>query len=372
MKIEILQENLVKPLSITNRVISTKPTLPILSNILIKGEGKNLILQATNLDISINLQINADIKEQGMLTLPGRTFLEFVSSLSPQTLSLSEKEGKIFVKGEQAQASFVTMNAEEYPKFPEVDEEGKFSLKKEFLGRLIRKTAFAAAADEGRPVLTGVLLKIEEGKLFMVATDGFRLSEALAADEVVSKDFGKLIIPSKALVEVERLLVETEEEEIILGKTPDKNQVFFILGNITLFTRLLEAEYPDYKRIIPDSFSLSAKVASSEMISAIKVASIFARGNGQTLKLFFDPQKNEILISAKTAEVGEGLARVPAEIDGKGIEVGFNSKFLLEGVSSIGTEEIQIQIKEEVAPAMFMGVGDENYRHIVMPVRLQK
>lgn len=374
MEIKILQENLIKPLGILNRVVSAKPTLPILSNFLLKTEGKNLTLQATNLDISLSLQVNAEIKEKGKITLPARSFLEFISSLSPQMLAISEKEGKIFVKGEKAQASFVTMNAEEFPKFPEIDKESKFLLKKEVLGWLIRKTAFAAAADEGRPVLTGVLLKVEEGKFFMVATDGFRLSEALAADSIPDKDFGSLIIPSKALFEVERLINESEEE-ITLGKTSDKNQVIFQFGPPTgglLFARLLEAEYPDYKKIIPDSFSLTAKITTEELISAVKTASIFARGNGQTLRLFFDPQKNEILISAKTAEVGEGLAKVTAEIDGKGIEVGFNAKFLLDGVSSIREEQTQIQIKEEVAPAMFMGVSDENYRHIVMPVRLQK
>lgn len=374
MEIKILQENLIKPLGILNRIVSTKPTLPILSNFLLKTEGKNLTLQATNLDISLTLQVNAEIKEKGKITLPARSFLEFISSLSPQMLTISEKEGKIFVKGGQAQASFVTMNAEEFPKFPEIDKESKFLLKKETLGWLIRKTAFAAAADEGRPVLTGVLLKVEEGKFFMVATDGFRLSEALTTGSVPDKDFGSLIIPSKALVEVERLINESEEE-IALGKTSDKNQVIFQFGPPAgglLFARLLEAEYPDYKRIIPDSFSLTAKLATEELISAVKTASIFARGNGQTLRLFFDPQKNEILISAKTAEVGEGLAKVTAEIDGKGIEVGFNAKFLLDGVSSIREEQIQIQIKEEVAPAMFMGVGDDAYRHIVMPVRLQK
>ncbi|MBM4402307.1 MAG: DNA polymerase III subunit beta, partial [Candidatus Cloacimonetes bacterium] len=350
MEIKILQENLIKPLGILNHIVTTKPSLPILSSILLKAENKTVILQATDLNISLDLQIKAEIKEEGKITLPARSFLEFISSLSPQNLNISEKEGKVFVKGEEAQASFVTMGSEEFPKFPEIDEESKFMLKKETLGFLIRKTAFAAAADEGRPVLTGVLLKNEEGKLGMVATDGFRLSEALSTEGTPNKEFGSLIIPSKALVEVERLIGETEEE-VTLSKTLDQNQVVFQFGppiNGLLFARLLEAEYPDYKRIIPDSFSLTAKVNSEHLISAVKTAAIFARGNGQTLRLFFDPQKNEILISAKTAEVGEGLAKVSAEIDGKGIEVGFNAKFLLDGVSSISVEQTQIQIKEEV------------------------
>lgn len=375
MKIKILQENLIKPLSIVNRVVSSKPSLPILSNVLFEAEDKTLDLKATNLDLSLILKVNVEVEEKGKLTVPARSFLEFISSLGPQTMEISEKERKILVKGEKAQASFLTMDAVEFPKFPEVDEKTKFKLKKDILGNSIRKTCFAAALDEGRPVLTGVLIKIEDGFLKMVATDGFRLSEAINKEKVPQVNFESLIVPARALVEVERLLGETEEEEVVIGRTIDKNQIFFIIGSPIdglLFARLLEAEYPDYKRIIPETFSLTVIADTEELISTIKTASIFARGDGQTLRLFFDPQQKQITISAKTADVGEGLAKVSAEIDGKGIEVGFNSKFLLDGVSSIKEEQTRIQIKEEVAPAMFTGVENETYRHIIMPVRLQK
>lgn len=375
MKMEILQENLVRYLSIANRVITAKPALPILSSILLKATDKNLTLQATNLDTSLLLSLNVKVEEKGKITVPARSFLEFTASLSPQTLLISEEEGKVIVKGETAQAVFQTMNADEFPKFPEVNKEEEFKIKKDILSKFIRKTSFAAALDEGRPVLTGVLLKIEGGILKMVATDGFRLSEAVSKEKIPQVDFGNLIIPAKALVEVERLLSEESEDEITFGRSVDKNQIFFAVNpsdGALLFARLLEAEYPDYKRIIPDSFSLTAKISTEELISAVKTASIFAHGDGQTLKLFFDPQKKEIIISAQTAEIGKGTAKVSADIDGKGIEVGFNAKFLLDGVSSMGTEQTLIQIKEEVAPAMLTPVGDEDYRHIIMPVRLQK
>ena len=377
MKIKILQENLIKPLSIVNRIVPNNPALPILSNILLEAKNNNLNLQATNLDISLNLQINAEIKEQGKVTVPARSFLEFVSSLSPQALTISEKEGKVSIKGETVQASFAAMNADEFPKFPEKDNKTKFNLKKDLLSEMIKKTCFAAAVDESRPVLTGVLLKTDNDFLKMAATDGFRLSEISVLQKDTKMQLESLIIPSKGLVEAERLLAETsdKQEEITLGKTLDKNQIFFEIGepiNGLLFTRLLEAEYPDYKKIIPDSFSLTVKVNTQELISAVKTASIFARTNGQTLCLFFDHSKKEIIISAKAADLGEGLAKVSAQIDGKGIEVGFNAKFLLDGVSSMGTSETQVKIKEEVAPAMFTPIGNENYCHVVMPVRLQK
>lgn len=375
MDFEILQENLHKSCLVAARFVGSKSAIPILSSFLIKAKKEGLEILATNLESSIKISTGAKINQEGNVALPIKTFLEYLTSINPQKISLKQEGQKLQLLGEQqTKASFVTIKPDEFPKFPEIRKEKLLSLEKNALKKLIQQTTFAAASDEGRPVLTGVLIKLNKNQLSFVTTDGFRLSESLLSlpNSENNNDF-QLIVPALALNELERLLGEVTLDEVSVFLTQEENQVAFSLGNFLLITRLLEAEYPAYEKVIPAEFNWQALVSTLELQKAVKTAAIFAGRDSQTIKVNFNPASNEILLTGESVSLGESETRLLGEVQGREeIKMAFNARFLQEGLSSIKTDQVQIQIKERVAPTLFSSPEDETYKHIIMPIRFEQ
>lgn len=373
MDFEILQENLLKACSIATRFTSTRSEIPILSNLLLKAHQNNFEILSTNLESSIKILTGAKINEEGAVCVSAKTFLEYLTSIGPQKFNLKKEGQKLQINGEQTKAAFVTMKTEDFPRFPQIKKEMLVSLEKNALKKLIQQTTFAAASDEGRPVLTGVLIKAEQSKVSFVATDGFRLSESLYfLPEAVSEAGFQLIVRASALNELERLLNDASNEKVDFFLTEEGNQMAFNLGGFSLITRLLEAEYPAYEKVIPQEFKLRVLVDTQNLQKAVKVASIFAGSDGQTIKLKFSQVQSEIVLTGESAGLGEGETRVPAEIEGEEISMAFNARFLLEGLSSIKASQVQIQVKAGVAPTLFTSPEEPNYKHVIMPIRLEQ
>lgn len=376
MQAQILRENLVNAVTTASRVIESKPNLPVLSNLLLTASENQLTIESSNLETSMRLWVRAKVEKNGQTTLPARKLSDYLSTLTESKLTLSERNSKMVVKSENSAAEFVTLPPDDFPSLPAAGEK-KLIFPAEKIARLINKTTFAASKDEVRPVLTGVLLKMANKQITAVATDGFRLSEAkISWEGRVDDKTPAMIVSAKALQEVERVLVG---EEIRLSPSKDGNQLVFSINGTEVITRLLEAEYPDYEQIIPSDFTTQAVFATEELINKVKLAAIFARREGQTIRLFFDSEANRVKLRSQSSEVGEHEGELSVEVQGTPMQVGFNAAYLLEGLNSIGSKKVRLKLKEggegRVAPVVFIPeekLDDLEYLHIIMPVRLEE
>lgn len=376
MKLQVLRENLTQAVSDASRVISNKPNLPVLSNLLLTATEDQLTIEASNLETSMRVNVRAKIEKPGKITLPARKLSDYLNTLTESKLTLEEKESKFVVSSQNSEGQFVTLPPDDFPALPTAGEQ-QFKMGAPKFAELIEKTTFAASGDEVRPVLTGVHLKFESNKKTGVATDGFRLSEFKTDWDGGGDQLKPIIVPAKALQEVARVL-EGGEAQISLSE--DENQIIFASDGVEVISRLLEAEYPDYQQIIPGDFTTQAVFNREELINKVRLAAIFARREGQTVRVVFDSEDQQVILRSQSSEVGEQEGKLAGEVQGTPMEVGFNAGYLLDGLNSLESEKVRLKLKEggegRVAPVVFLPEGDEetdsSYLHIVMPVRLEQ
>lgn len=381
MKLEILQENLNYCLSLVSRVIATKPQVPILANILFVAKDGKLTLTASNLETSIIVEVGAKIETEGEFTLPGRTIAEIVSSLSAQKLLLEVTEGIASLKSGGFHAKLNGIPAPDYPQFSaNIPQDSFWELSPEALSDALRKTVFAAAGDETRAALTGVLLKPKEKGLIFAATDGFRLS-VVDLEKVSSgkkETPGPVIIPARTLAELARILeekgMEKEEKEktVKIYFSSSENQALFDLGDIKIISRLIAGNFPEYEKIIPSTSILKIVISAEELTKSLRLASIFARESANIVKLKIENSK--LKISANATERGENESELDIEVQGsqKNAEfsIAFNYRYLLDFLA-VTTGELAIEFSTPTAPGVFRENSSPNFLHLVMPVRVQ-
>lgn len=370
MKLSILQENFSKGLITASRSVASKPSLPILANILLETEKGQLKLSATNLETGINLWLGAKIEKEGKITIPAKILTEFISSLPPGKIDLEVRQTNLFVSSGLFKASFAGASASEFPKIPTFEEKPILVFKKEFFSPALSQVAFAAASDEGRPVLTGVLLKKEKETISLIATDGYRLSVKKAKATTMNLE-DNLLIPAKTLLEVSRIIQEEkgDEKEVKIALSKEKSQVVFALNQIEISSRLIEGEFPDFEKIIPKETTIQAVFDKEEFLRGVKIASIFAREQANIVKLKIE--KGNLKISAEMSQIGENESQVEAKTKGEPLEIAFNCRFLLDFLNSCSQEEIVFESSGALNPGVFKGVEDDSFLHIIMPVRLQ-
>ncbi len=370
MRFSILQENLSAGLSIVGKAVATKGSLPVLANVLLATDEGRLKLSSTNLETGITTWVGAKVEEEGAITIPARILSEFVGNLPPTQIQGSVKNGILTLETEEAHSTFNGVDAAEFPTLPTFPEETKITFDPKSLARSISEVAFAAASDEGRPILTGVLLKVEDKQLTLVGVDGFRLSEKkMILPEPVTEGFS-VVIPSRTLQEIVRLLAN-EENPIRVALVPQGNQILFRGENILISSQLLDGDYPDYTKIIPSESTITAKIRRDEWLKGVRLASVFAKDNASIVKMIFDSEKGSLLISAAMAEVGEGNSAVPATIEGDPLEVAFNGRYLLDVLNSLGDEELLFSSGGTLSPGVIKPIGRDDFLHIIMPVRVQ-
>jgi len=375
MKISVLQEDLNRGLSIVSRSVSAKAALPILANILVGTEEKRLKLSATNLETGINLWIGAKVDKEGSIAIPAKILTEFISSLPAEKVELEGKETTLFVSSPQFKANILGMDPSEFPKISSFSGDPVLVFEKVELIKALSQVTIAAAQDEGRPVLTGVLVKGEEKNLLLVATDGYRLSlkRIVTEENKIGRD--NFVIPAKALLEVSRICQEdsSENKTIKMGLTPEKSQVIFCLPEVEFSSRLIEGEFPDFEKIIPKNCTTKAVFGREELLRAVKTASIFAREQANIIRLKINPSTNggKLVISAETPQVGANESEIEANIEGESLEIAFNFRFLLDFLGVVSGEEVIFEASGPLTPGVFRLKGDESFFHIIMPVRIQ-
>lgn len=371
MKLSLLEENLSPALNHTSRFVASKIQLPILGHILFSTDNGRLKLSATNLELGINYWLGAKIEADGSFCLPAKEITEFVSYLSPGRLDLVTKDEKILtLTSAKTESNFALIPAADFPEIPSLDPKTAFEIDLSILTQAINQIAFAAATDDSRPVLTAILCTFTSDKLTLVATDGFRLSlKNINLSSPLSLDSGiqTLLIPAKTLMEIVKLAKNSPK--IKIGLTPDSHQIVFVLEDLELVSRLIDGEYPDYHRIIPEAGSTKVHLNRDEFSQAIKQASVFARQSANVVKLSL--KTNSVELSANAPQIGQNKATVDARIEGDPLEIAFNYKFISDFLTVCSGEEIILELNEALSPGLFHDTANPDLTHLIMPVRIQ-
>jgi len=373
VKVSCLQENLARGLSIVGRAVATRSTLPILGNIKLETDEGRLKLSATNLEIGIHCWIGAQVHEEGATTVPARLLSDFVNSLPPDRIdmNLNTRIQALHLQCARFTANIKSLDAQDFPLIPTAGADHAVQIDPELLREMISQVAFAAAADESRPILTGVLATFEDQTLTMAAADGFRLS--VRTEAIGSRADGKLevIIPARALNELSRVLGdETDPVEV----TVTANQVVFHLATVELVSRLIEGNFPDYRQIIPTRHDIRARMPTQELLKAVRIAALFARDAANVVRLELTPGPEQtpgrVVVASSADQVGDNVGEVDAIIEGEAAVIAFNAKFLIDELSVLGTEEVALEMTTSSSPGVFKPVGQEGFLHVIMPMHL--
>lgn len=376
MKVTVLQANLAHGLGVVSRAVSPRSTLPVLSNVLIASDEGRLRLSATNLELGITCWIPARIEQEGSTTVPARTFSDLVNTLPGDQvlLSLDAKTQTLNMRSGTSTNDIKCIDAQEFPPLPVPDLEGAVQLNVADFREMIQQVAFAASTDEARPVLMGVLVQVEKDKLTMAAADGFRLSVRKAILSAPAPAPLTAIIPARALTELARVASDGEESiQMVVPK--GRGQVVFRVKDVEVVSQLIDGTFPDYQQIIPRKYTSRTLVSTASLLKACKQAEIFAREGSNVARLNIksssgELQPSEVEITATSEETGKNETIVEATVDGSGVLIAFNVKFLREALEIIKTPNVALETSAPNAPGVVRPVGDDQFLHVIMPMHL--
>src|SRR3989344_332062 len=368
MRVSFLCENVNKKIAIVNHAVSSRSQLPILLNFLFKAEKGKLTISATDLEIGTEAVLPANIEEEGQTTVPAKTFLDLLSNINKGKVLLYTEGSGLHFKTDKINTIFQTIEAGEFPKLYEGKGNRIGVLTGDVLGRDLPSVVFSASQDAGRPALSGVLIgKQKDGKgFFMVATDGYRLSLKKNKTSDSESTDGKFLIPARIIRELTLL---REDGDVSIFISPKSNQVVFEQGDMVVVGRLIEAEFPNYQKIIPQDFSTKVIVDREELLSAVKTCSVFARETANIIK--FSLEKKGLVVSANAPSVGETAVSVDASLEGEENEIAFNCRYVLDFLTNAQGEKIVFEMSCPLNPGVFKIEGDPSYLHIIMPIRVQ-
>ncbi len=380
MQASCLQENLSKGLAIVGRAVASRPTLPVLSHILLSAEESRLKLAATDLELFIVCWIGAQVQTEGSMTLPARLFADLVNSLPQERIDLDLDGSTLHLSCGRNQADVKGIDAGEFPVIPSIQEDvvstSQVYLEADLLRQMIARVVFAAAADESRPILTGVLARFDEDMLTMAAADGFRLSVCSARLSTPAPQSISIVIPAKSLTELARVSGDVKEP-IGMYVTPSRSQVLFNLQGRTdgifgvdMVSQLIEGSFPDYKQIIPKSFATRTILNTQEFLKACKMANIIARSEANIVQLDIDPN-GQVQITATSAETGDSTNQLDAVVEGQTCTIAFNVRFLIDALSVISNAQVILETSSSASPGMLKPVGDESFVHVIMPMHVR-
>jgi DNA polymerase-3 subunit beta len=375
MKVTVLQESLARGLSIVSRAVSPRSTLPVLSNVLVASDEGRLRLSATNLELGITCWIGARIEEEGSTTVPARTFVDLVGTLPQEqvSLNLATATQTLNVRCGASNTDIKCIDAQEFPPLPVPDMEGAILVNVADFKDMISQVVFAASVDEARPVLMGVLVTVEKDIITMAAADGFRLSVRKGTLSQPAPLPVTAIIPARALGELARVAGDGNET-ISMVMPKGRGQVIFRMKEVELVSQLIDGTFPDYQQIIPRSYKSRTILSTPALLKACKQAEIFAREGSNVARLDIksagDLEPGAVEISAQSEETGSNETIVAATIEGVGLLIAFNVKYMREVLEVIKSPNVALETSAANAPGIIRPVGDDNFLHVIMPMHL--
>ncbi len=372
MKLTCVQENLSKALSVVNRAVATRTSLPVLSNVLVATERSMLKLSATNMEISTTVMVGCKIDSEGAVTVPARLLTDLVSQfdagpvdfeLNPETLELSLSSGKY-------NATLKGISADDFPPLPAAEPGATLRLDSTTLKQMIDLTTIATATDDSRPVLSGVSISIDSNSIVFAAADGYRLAiKRLNAETGVEKAV-QIIVPRSSMIELSRILSDTREEvEIVIS--PQATHAAFQVAGVQMISHLIEGQFPNYEQLVPTDSSTRVVLNAAEFSKATRIAAIFARSGSNVIRMEVasgDADAGTVSISAESADIGANSGQLDADVDGEQAFIAFNARFLGECLGTVHTEEVEVQLSGSTSPGLIRPRNDDSYIHVIMPM----
>ena len=363
MKVVCSREELAQKLGIVARAVSTRASVQILSGVLLRAENGRLHLAATDMELSLRSSLEAQVEGEGAVVVPGRLLVDLVRLLPADEVTFEHRadEGVVHVTCGPSSSTLHTYNAEDFPRLPDLDTVGTFTVDREALLDTISRVARSASRDESRPVLTGILVRFEGGKLVMAATDSYRMSVKETALEGDAPEL-EAIIPPRALGELSRIAQAGDTIELGVHE----NQVVFAVDDVWLTSRRIDGQFPNYKQLLPETFEHEVTLPRAELLDVVRRVAVMAQRNSPLRMRFAE---GELTLLAQTQDVGEARESLPAPFSGEALEIGFNADFLREGIESVTADEIQLRLISPLRPGLIRAEGDE-FWYLIMPIRI--
>jgi DNA polymerase III subunit beta len=366
MKVTCRSEELAEKLAVAGRGVSTRTSVHVLTGVLLRAEGDRLSLASTDMEISLRVGLEAQVEDEGAVVVPGRLLVDIARLLPPGEVALEyrQEEGVARLTCGPASYAMNTFSAEDFPRLPELDAAPAFAVDRQAFLDTVLKVSRSASRDESRPVLTGILVRFDDGKLVMAATDSYRLSVKETALEQGPAQEVEAIVPARALGELARIAQATAAEELELGI--QENQVVFDVDGVTLTARRIDGQFPNYKQLVPESFEAEVELPRDEFLDVVRRTALMAQRKSP-LRLRF--AEGEVTVSAQTQDVGESRESLPIRYDGDVIEIGFNADFLRDGLESVSDDRVRLKLISPIRPGLIQGEGDD-FLYLIMPIRL--
>jgi DNA polymerase-3 subunit beta len=375
MKLNVSQQQFAHGLGIVSRAVSSRSTLPVLSNILLATDAGRLRLSATNLELGITTWIGAQVEDEGSITVPARTIVDLITALPNTTvqISLDSTTQTLNVVSGTSNTDIKCIDAQEFPPIPSPDLSTGIQLSVTDFKESIQQVGFSASSDEARPILTGVLITMEGNELTMVATDGFRISVKKSILSQPASSNVTVTVPARALGELARAAVNMDDT-ITMVLPPSRGQVIFHLKDVEVVSQLIEGNFPDYRAIIPHTFKTRTVLPTETLLKACKQAEIIAREGTNVARVSINPtndtQPGTLELSATAEQTGSSEIAVDASVDGIPLLIAFNVRYLREVLEVIKSPNISLETNAANTPAMIKMVGDDRFLHVIMPMHL--
>lgn len=372
MKVSCLRKDLRRGLEVVVRAIPRRSAVGVLSNVMLEAQADGMVLSTTNLMIAIRCRVSGEIQREGVITVPGRFLLKIVKSLSCESICMEAGDGVLKLRWSDCEVSIKGINAEEFPIIPRIPDEPRAEVDAQELARMIRQVVFAAFTDESHPIISisGVLVQLKGRKCTMVAADGFRFSVSSTELSKSVKEPMNLIIPARALSELAR--ISSKERGLVsLFLIPDYDQVCFRIGHAEVISQILEGYFPDYRDFLPKAKKGQTVtiVDTHNFLAATKTVVLVA--DVVYLHILPDSTGGSIEISATTEELGSITSRITGQVEGDEMKIAFNGKFLIEVLSVIEAEKVELATTSRLSGSLIRPIGTENFIHVLMPMSVR-
>jgi len=364
-----MQENLARGLSVVSRAVSARNTLPVLANVLLKTEDAGLKLTATNLEIGVTYWVPGMIDTDGATTVPARLLTDIVNSLPAGDRVDLELQGAatLRIRSGRFETHVKGIDADDFPAIPTAGERPTTRVSQKVLKQALEETAFAAASDEARPILTGVLARFEGDRLTLAAADNYRIAVKTVALMDPVEDTA-VVIPARSLNELIRILADTDDSvDIVLSSA--RNQILFHMEGVDLVSRLIDGQFPPYQNVLPKAHTTRAVLEREDLLKAVRLAALIASSSANIVKLQVGVDGDAGVTVTANAEVGDNEGRVEAQVDGDGTTIAFNARYLTDVLDKVHAEQFALELNGPLSPGVFRPLGDDTYVHVVMPVR---
>jgi DNA polymerase-3 subunit beta len=368
VKLSVMQENLARGLSVVSRAVSSRSTLPVRANVRLRTEDAGLKLTATNLEIGITYWVPGKIETDGATTVPARLLTDLVGSLPGSERVDLELQGAdtLHLRCGRFATHVKGIDADEFPTIQTAGERPTTRISQKVMKHALEEVIFAAASDEARPILTGVLARFEGSKLTLAAADNYRIA-VRTIDILDPVEAASVVIPARALAELARILTDTDDPvELVLAQA--RNQVLFHLEGVDLVSRLIDGQFPNYQTVLPATHATRAELDREELLRAVRPAALIASSSANIVKLQVGGDDGGVVVTA-TADVGDYTGDVEATIEGDATTIAFNARYLNDVLGNVQADRFALELNGPLSPGVFRPVGDDGYVHVVMPVR---